>query len=207
MSDLASTVPPHISLPLLARFDQDVETAFFEILGCTTCSSERFNRARLKASLPAPHGCGLFKTADQGAIAWWSSVSASPQDPLLFRLRGGLVRFKEPAWQALIALHGGINSKYWSQVKHLYPPSSVGLLDGSLYSPINTNAPKTSKIALKICVKIKIDALDKLTAFSLLCPGNATLTDSDIIQAGYAGKIFSEPMKAHDKFSPLAYVC
>ena len=132
------------------------------------------------------------------------------KDELLFKLRAGLQRFTEPAWQALVELHGGEECKYWTQVKHLYPPSSVGLLDGSFYSPINTHMPKTSKIALQMCVKKKIDKFERQNAFSLLALGDPTLTDSDVIQAASrsdAGKVFSEPMQAHDQFSPLGYIC
>ena len=210
MCYIATTVPPHISIPALAKFDEEVESAFFEIMGLTTCSQERYDRARLKASLPAPFGCGLFKAIDQAGVAWWASVSACLKDELLYKLRSGLQRFAEPAWQALVELHGGEECKYWTQVKHLYPSSSLGLLDGTFYSPINPSKPKSSQIALKMCVKIKIDKFEKLTAFSLLALGNPTLTDSDVIQAASrtdAGKIFSEPMQAHDAFSPLGYVC
>src|SRR5690606_16782241 len=98
-------------------------------------------RAQLKASLPAPHGCGLFKSTDQGSVAWWASVSACLQDPLLFKLRAGLTRFAESAWQALVRLNGGLESKYWAQIRHLVPPSSTGLLDGTLYSPLNKSSP------------------------------------------------------------------
>ena len=124
MHFLSSTVPPSSTLPLLQEFDQEVEQVFFQIIDpVIKCSSERFARARLKSSLATPAGCGLFKAADQGAVAWWASVSACLQDSLLFKLRAGLARFAEPAWQALVQLHGGGSSKYWSQVKHLPPIS------------------------------------------------------------------------------------
>ena len=99
MCYIATKVPPHISIPALAKFDEEVESAFFEIMGLTTCSQERYDRARLKASLPAPFGCGLFKAIDQAGVAWWASVSACLKDELLYKLRSGLQRFAAPAWQ------------------------------------------------------------------------------------------------------------
>lgn len=168
MHFLASTVPPSVSLPFLQKFDEQVEQTFFEIVDpVITCSFDRFSRARLKASLDTPHGCGLFKAADQGSIAWWASVSKCLQDPLLFKLRAGLTHFAEPAWQVLVQLHGGTGCKYWDQSKHLFPPSSVGLVDGTFYSPINTHAPNLCKLSLGMCRKLKKDTFRKLT--SLFC--------------------------------------
>lgn len=198
MSFLAVTVPPDISLPALTQFDLEVEKTFFEIISpsVTACSYERLERAKLKASLPSPSGCGLFKAADQAATAWWASVAASLEDPLLFRLRSGLSRFADGAWNALVNLHGGAVSKFWTQVKHLYPDTAAGLLDGTRYSPINQHSAKTNKLALKALSKIKLDRFHKLTAVSLLSP---TLTPSDVIHAScrsFAGRIFSEPIKS-----------
>jgi hypothetical protein len=154
---LASTVPPDISLPFLADFDSEVEKTFFEIISPTpiVCSQERMDRALLKATLPSPSGCGLFKCADQGAIAWWASVSVCLRDPLLFKLRIGLTRFAEGAWRALVNLQGGSTSKRWSEVKHLYPDSALGLLDGTRYSPLSVQMEKTNKVALKTASKNK----------------------------------------------------
>jgi hypothetical protein len=210
---LAATVPPDISLPLMTLFDSEVEKTFFEIISSApiTCSRERFERARLKASLPSPTGCGLFKSADQAGIAWWASVSSCLRDPLLFKLRSGLSRFAAGAWNAVINLHGGASSKFWSQVTHLYPNSARGLLDGTFYSPLNMHTDKTNKIALKTVSKIKIDMFQKLTSVSSLSEGNPTLTPSDVIQAGcrsFSGKIFSEPLKVLDRtlnFGPESY--
>jgi hypothetical protein len=203
MCFLAATVPPNVSLCAFAMFDQYIEDCFFDILTPTNtiCSRERFERATLKASLPPPFGCGLFKVTDQARIAWWASVSASLEDPLLFKLKSGLSRFAEPAYQELIKLHGGSDSKHWTEVKHLYPDSSVGLLNGTRYSPVNPRAPKLSKVALKTLSKLNVERFQKLTDISLLSGDNATLTASDVIQASVhslSGNIFSESIKSGD---------
>jgi hypothetical protein len=210
---LAATVPPNICLPFLHDFDSVVEQTFFEIISPTafTCSQERMDRAKLKASLPSPIGCGLFKSSDQGGIAWWASVSACLSDPLVFKLRYGLTRFADGAWQALLSMHGGPNSKYWSQVKHLYPADSSGLLNGTRYSPLTTHTEKTNKSALKTVSKIRLDTFQKLHAVSLLSDENHTLTPSDVIHAScrsFSGRIFSEPLKKLDQllnFGPEPY--
>ena len=93
-------------MPILHTFDQHVEATFLHLLAPSgfECSRERMDRAKLKASLPTPHGVGLFKTSDQGSIAWWSSVAACMMDPLLFRLRAGLNDFAPFAWTVLLML-------------------------------------------------------------------------------------------------------
>ena len=106
-------------------------------------------------------------------------------------------------------LHGGESSKYWSQAKHLYPPSFHGLLNGTMYSPINAHAPKLNAPALKICLQIKTATYAHLTSVSLLSLPSTTLSESDVIQAHsrtYAGKIFSEPVKFYDAFTPFGYI-
>ena len=161
------------------------------------CSNDRLERARLKASLPSPFGSGLFKGADHAHVAWWASVSASLSDPLLFKLRSGLARFAEHAWQSVISLHGGISSKYWSQVQHLYPTTSKGLLDGSCYSPSLINTTKFTKIALKNVAKQKIELFQSKTSVHML---SDTLSESDIINSSsrsFAGRLFSEPIKQY----------
>jgi endogenous inhibitor of DNA gyrase (YacG/DUF329 family) len=160
------------------------------------CSDDRYKRAQLKASLPSPFGCGLFKGSDQAHIAWWSSVAASLSDPLLFKLRNGLEKFAESAWQHVVALHGGGASKHWLQVQHLYPDSSKGLLDGSRYSPTTPNTIKLTKIALKMVAKQKIELFQAKTAVQMV---SDALTAADIINASsrsFAGRIFSEPIKS-----------
>ena len=214
LSFLASTVPPSLSLPLLSEFDAEVEKTFFDIVSPTfnACSRVRFDRARLKASLPVPFGCGLTKAADQAATAWWTSVAACLQDPLLFKLRDGLARFADGAWAAVISLHGGSSSKHWSEVKHLYPDSAQGLLNGTRYSPLSTHIDKTNHISLKTASKIKIESYHKLNAPSLLSDPNNSLTPSDVIHAScrsFSGSIFRESLKGSDQtlhFGPSEYI-
>ncbi len=208
---LAATVPPNSCLPFLSAFE--VEQTFFEIISpqLFSCSKERIDRARLKVSLPSPLGCGLFKSTDQGGIAWWASVSACLRDPLLFKMRSGLTRFADYAWDLLLKLHGGAASKHWGTVRHLYPDSAHGLLNGTVYSPLNTHTEKTNKLALKTVSKIRVEQFQKLHAVSLLSDDNPTLTASDVIQAScpsFSGRIFSEPLKKLDQllnFGPGPY--
>jgi hypothetical protein len=134
------------------------------------CSQDRFDRAKLKASLPTPFGCGLFKSADQAGTAWWSSVACSLSDPLLFSMRSGLSRFADSAYDALVQMHGGAASKFWSLCKHLYPNSSQGLLDGIWYSPSIVSTSKTNKIALKITSKRKLEHFHHITSVSQISP-------------------------------------
>ena len=60
-----------VMLPVLDRFDKYVEAVFFGTLAPDgfDCSADRIKRARLRASLPTPRGCGLFRAADQGKVA------------------------------------------------------------------------------------------------------------------------------------------
>ena len=69
MSFLSSTVPPAFTLPVMGTFDDHVESTFMHLLAPSgfDCSQERMDRAKLKASLPVPFGCGLFKASDQGS--------------------------------------------------------------------------------------------------------------------------------------------
>ena len=198
---IGSTVPPSLSMPLLSEFDSEVENVFFEIVSPTfnNCSTQRFDRARLKASLPVPFGCDLSKAADHASVAWWASVAACLQDPLLFKLREGLSRFSEGAWTSVVSLHGGSSSKHWSDVKHLYPDSAQGLLDGTRYSPLNTHIDKISKFAIKTASKIKIDSFHKLTSVSMI---NDTLTPSDTIHASsrsFSGTINESVFRSDSK--------
>ena len=70
-SFLAATVPPTVMLPVLKTFDDHIQATFLHVLAPIgfECSEDRMERAIMKASLPFPLGCGLFKAADQGAIA------------------------------------------------------------------------------------------------------------------------------------------
>ena len=108
-----------------------------------------------------------------------------------------------------MALHGGVRSKHWAQVKHLYPDTAKGLLDGTRYSPGLANTTKINKIALKIVAKQKLEHFRLLTSVSML---SDTLTPADVINAAsrsFSGRIFSEPLKDKKlgfKFSNEAYV-
>jgi hypothetical protein len=70
MSFLSATVPPNILMPSLRKFDSFIQGAFLEILSPSpiVCSDDRMFRAKTKLSLSPPVGCGLFKSADQGAF-------------------------------------------------------------------------------------------------------------------------------------------
>ena len=70
---LGATVPPYFTLLAFAAFDAHVESTFLHLLAPSgfDCSKDRMDRAKLKASLPSPYGCGLFKTFDQASISWW----------------------------------------------------------------------------------------------------------------------------------------
>ena len=120
-------------------------------------------------------------------------------------------RFAGAAWELVLNLHGGAGSKYWAAVKHLYPDCALGLLNGTMYSPLNTHTEKTTKLALKTVSKIRVERFQKLHAISLLTDDNLTLTPSDIIQASclsFSGRIFSEPLKKLDQllnFGPAPY--
>jgi hypothetical protein len=212
MSYLSATVPPHIMVPTLHTFDTDITSAFFEILSPTpvVCSEDRMFRAKLKLSLPTPAGCGLSKTATLGAFAWWSSVSLSLQDPLLFSLRSGLEHFAAPAWDLMVETLGGKSSKFWSQVKHLLPHASEGLTDGSLYSPLVINKGRLCSVVNKVLSTRGIDQLRALASPSLVSD-DGRLTVSDAIQANshsFAGRIFASSLKytLPFAFSPSSYI-
>jgi hypothetical protein len=165
MHFLASTVPPSVMTPVLKRFDRLVEDVFFSTLAPTgvTCSVERLERAILRASLPVPHGCGLFRSADQGKVAWLSSVAACMSDPLLFRLRDSMKRHVEPALDLLINAVGGEGSKYWTLVSQVLPPSISAFLDGSVYCPEKEFKVKMGKVVLKALSRIQTDRFLALT--------------------------------------------
>ena len=211
MTFLGSTVPPTFTLPVLATFDKYVESTFLHLL-CPTgfeCSAERMERAKLKASLPSPQGCGLFKTTDQASIGWWSSVVACMTDPLMFRLRSGLNSFTAGAWKCAVSALGGPDSKFWTQAKQFFPSTSGGLLDGSLYSP--THPPfrtKLVKVFLKLCTRLRVERYQQLTGVAQLSP---TLSKADVLHANtrsLAGGIFSERCNINlpFEFSSEAYV-
>ena len=212
MSYLCATVPPHLMMPALHKFDGFIESAFFEILSSTpiNCSIDRMFRAKLKLRLPTPVGCGLFKSADQGSFSWWSSVSSCLNDPLLFSLRSGLERFAAPAWNIMLDALGGNGSKLWTQVKHLLPSTATGLIDGTLYSPLAANKARLSTVALKLLSTTNIEQFRLLASPSLLSD-DGCLTPADVIQANshsFAGRIFASSLKqtVPFAFSPSSYI-
>ena len=173
MSFLAATVPPLLLLPHLARFDDAVELAFFQVISqsAIVCSKERIQRAALKASLPSPVGCGLTKSVTQSQLMWWASVGSCLQDKLFYSLRHGLAKFTDHAYSQIIQLHGGITSKHWLQFKHLYPDSHSGLLNNLLSSQESEDSSNWHELFISS------------TSFNALTNSN-NLTHSDVIQAG-----------------------
>lgn len=208
---LSATVPPSFMLPMLRIFDEHVESTFLHLLNPVgfECSQERMERAKLKASLPSPHGCGLFKTVNQGSVSWWASVAACMTDPLLFQLRAGLTTFVPAAWNAAVEALGGTTTKFWTQAKQLFPPNQSGLLDGSRYSP--AHAPSRTRLCKafgKLCTKRNVENYQQVTSTAHLSP---TLSKADILHANartLAGGIFREPCnsKLSFEFSPEAYI-
>jgi hypothetical protein len=111
MTWLTVNVPPYFMQPILDKFDAVVDDVFLSAIAPTiACSEERKQRATLRASLPSPFGCSLFRAADQGRAAWLSSLAGCLSDPILFRLRSGLNRFVEPAWNQLVESLQGTDS-------------------------------------------------------------------------------------------------
>ena len=196
MSFLASTVPPSVMLPVLERFDKHVDAVFFATLapGGFTCSIARHERARLRASLPAPHGCGLFRAVDQGQVAWLSSVAACLSDPLFFQLRHSLPKFVEPALARLVTAVGGVGSKYWTLVSQVLPSSVSLFLDGSVFSPLSEFKVKIGKVVLKLLSRINTDRFMALTKVDKL---SESLSKADVLRANAhtnAGRIFATPL-------------
>ena len=149
---LATTIPPQFTTHALQVFDTEIQTSFFKIINHGSpefkCSELRLQRATVRATLPAPTGCGLFFTSDKAAIAWWASVQACLDEPLLFSLRNGLERFVDPSWHLLSDALDGTASHYWTAVAHLLPPKPQGLLDGSLFFRGASNTTKLNKAVL-----------------------------------------------------------
>ena len=193
MNFLSSTVPPSIMSSVLDRFDAHVDSVFFGTLSPTgfTCSAERLERAKLRVSLPAPYGCSLFRVADQGKVAWLSSVAACFSDPVLFRLRDGLRKFIDPAFDVLVCALGGVTSKHWTLISHLVPSTVAGFLDGSVYSPSNDFKIKISKVVLKLLSQMRTDRFMSLVSVGDL---SDTLSKADVLRAHaqtLAGRIFT----------------
>jgi len=193
---LANTVPPSVMLSVLERFDNHVDSVFFGTLapGGVTCSGERLERARLRASLPSPHGSGLFRAADQGKVAWLSSVAACLSDPLFFQLRHTLWKYVEPALAQLVVAVGGEGSKYWALVSQVLPSSASNFLDGSAFSPANDFKIKLGKVVLKMISRVRTDSFMELTKVDKL---SDTLSKADVLRANAhtnAGRIFATPL-------------
>jgi hypothetical protein len=206
MTFLAATVPPSIIGPVLDKFDDYVDDAFFNALSSVPfeCSAERMERARLKVSLPAPFGCSLFRAADQGKAAWLSSVAACLSDPLLFRLRGGLAKYIDPAWSGLVEALGGTASNLWSQISPLLPSTAAAFLDGSVFSPVNDGnfKVKISKVALKLLSRVRVERFLALTSVNSLS-SSSNLTVSDVLRANsmtFASRLFTSSMKVDTPF-------
>ena len=166
-------------------------------------------RAKLKLHLPSPAGCGLVKAVDQGAFAWWVSVSACLNDHLIFSLRAGLTRFCAYSFASMLEALGGSQSKLWTQVKHLLPPTSAGLVDGTLYSPLSAHRSNLCKVVLKSISSSRIEHFRSLASPTLIT-GDGCLTTADVIQSSshsYAGRIFAASLKESGPaaFSPAAY--
>ena len=190
---------------MLSVFDAHVEGTFLHLLvpAGFECSQERMDRAKLKASLPSPHGCGLFKTVDQGSVMGMCGCCLT--DPLLFRLRSGLSGFVES---------GILSYRLWEEPtpnSGRNPSStSTGLLDGTRYSPVHA-VPRTklSKTFVKLCIpRRKIEVYQEMTSVVHLSP---TLSKADILHANtrtLAGGVFREPYnsKLSFEFSSEAYV-
>ena len=164
-SYIATTTPPSLTLPYLARFDAEVEATFFSILELQpdSCSVQRQTRAYLKASLPAPEGCGLLKAADHAAVAWWSSVANAMTDPLVYELRQGLEHFASPAFSLIQRALGGSHSSYWTQLSFNFPVSGTGLTDGATYTPDHPPTRQLNKITLKVIRKRSRSTFNRLS--------------------------------------------
>jgi hypothetical protein len=196
LSFLASTVPPAVMQPFLERFDKYVSSVFFTTLAPSgfTCSEARLERAALRTSLPAPHGCGLFKAADQGKVAWLSSVAACLSDPFVFELRHSLRSHVVPALAQLVAAVGGVSSKYWSLVSQVLPSTPSAFLDGSVFCPANEFKVKLGKVVLKLISRIHADKFLALTKVDVI---SDTLSKADVLRANahtHAGRIFTTPL-------------
>ena len=118
----------------------------------------------MRASLPSPHGSGLFRAADQGKVAWLLSVAACLSDPLFFQLRHTLWKYVEPALAQVVVAVGGEGSKYWALASQVLPSSASSFLDGSVFSPANEFKIKLGKVVLKMISRVRTDSLRWLLA-------------------------------------------
>ena len=124
-------------------------------------------------------------------------------------LRAGLERFVIPAWNIMWCAWR-VDSKLWTQVKHLLPSTAAGLIDGTLYSPLAVSKSKLCSVALKLVSAARIEQYRALSSPSLVTD-DGRLTPADVIQANshsFAGRIFASSLK-HSvpfAFSPSSYV-
>ena len=127
-------------------------------------------------------------------MAWLSSLGGL-NDPILFRLRFGLKRFVEPAWNHLVEALKGTESKFWSSCQHVLPPTFDGFLDGSMFSPANDAKVKISKFVLKSLSSVRMERF--LSLSSVECLGES-LSASDVLRANaptFAGRVFTSSLK------------
>jgi hypothetical protein len=200
---LAATVPPNLCVAALAKFDDVLQDAFWRVLrfAPNECSTNRCRRAAIKASLPAPKGCGLMKVSDYACAAWWASVSLCLSDKLLFKLRAGLAAFAEPAFDCVRNVLGGATSKFWLPIKHLLPDQATGLLDGSVYSPGTQGRCKLGQVVMRWLNRLRLAHYKMLTAADAIDNYSLTVTDMiDSVARTDAGRIFSTPLSAGDSF-------
>jgi len=189
MNFLAATVPPKVMFPVLELFDEQVDLVFFG-----TLSPAGIECSNVRAALPAPHGCGLFRAADQGKVAWLSSVAACLSDPFFFKLRHSLKRHAESALALVVGAVGGEGSKYWSLVSQVLPPTVSAFLDGSVFSPSNEFKVKLGKTVLKLISRVRTDNFLALTRVDKI---SGTLSKADVLRANAhtnAGRIFATPV-------------
>ena len=192
---VATTVPPQITQSMLRELDDAVYEAFIGIVSTgepVRMEGARGERAKAKARLPAPHGCGLFSVADFGAVAWIASVlNCVAMDDDVRRLSAGLGRHVGPAWRMLAATLGGESSSYWQRASCHLPSSPEGLLtapQGAVYRNLG-------KILLKVIRRKRIDDFVELTARANI---DYTFLPADFVLANsrtLTGSIFIEPIK------------
>ena len=202
---LAAVVPPCFSVPFLHVFDCEVRAAFFELLGTETHSPDkRLARALLRVSLPPPVGCGLFNAADRARVAWWNSVSGCLEDELLFSLREGLAGYAENAHASLVDLFGSKESVHWQSISHLFPESSAGLLDGSLYGP-GLPFTKCTKAVFRAFARQQIQSFQALVMPEEVDDFHLTQADAiDAFARSEASRVITEPLKMTFKLSRFA---
>ena len=121
----------------------------------------------------------------------------------------GLSRFVEPSWNVLTSVLGGKDSQYWQPIAHLLPPTSSGLLDGSMFFPGAFNKVKINKFFLAQVNRKKHDAYNDLIAYDKI--GTPSFSTADYVVASsrsLAGKIFAEPFtrRRTQSFSHESYI-